>query len=589
MGSKVTDQVLPKTEQNQKILYEQIKVVLNAAYFILITYGITAAAFAVIMWHVVPHKLLLIWSGVFLAVLIIRAIIHYRYHDELKPENARYFGIYIIISLGITGLVWGIGVMLMFPGLELGYQFFIMFIIAGIGGSAFSSNTIFLPGLYAFFPALLLPLAIRMFFMDEALYMAMGSVTLVFMSSLYFFSKNLNGSLVETLKLRFENAELITQLRVQKDEAEKANNAKSKFLAAASHDLRQPLHALGLFTSILDETIRTPKVRDVVKQINASVDALQGLFNALLDISRLDAGTMKDEKINFDLQSLFKRLANDFDPLAKEKSLSIRWPDSSYVVYSDPLLLEQILRNYISNAIRYSEKGDIYIHCKEEGNAVDIQVVDGGIGIPEEEQENIFNEFHQLGNPERDRSKGLGLGLAIVRRTAKLLGHSINIASEKGQGSMFSILVKTGKPNEKSNKNIFINEYEVELDNIKSIIAVIDDEESIREGMTQLFETWGCEVIAASTQDELLIKLRLENKVPDGIIADYRLRENRTGIETIRSLYDEYNKDIPAVIVTGDIAVENLREVNNSGFQVLHKPVAPVKLRAFLRSIQLHQ
>lgn len=589
MSSTVASQVLSNKEKNQKILYEQIKVVLNAAYFILITYAITAGTFAAIMWNVVPHDILFIWGAVFLSVLIIRAIIHYHYHDKLKPENARYFGVYIIISLGITGLVWGVGVMLMFPAVELNYQFFIMFIIAGIGASAFSSNTIFLPGLYAFFPALLLPLTIRMFFMEGDLYLALGSATLVFMFSLYYFSKNLYRSLVETLNLRFENAELISQLRIQKDEAEQANNAKSKFLAAASHDLRQPLHALSLFTSVLDETIKTPEVRNVIKQINASVDALQGLFNALLDISRLDAGVMKEEKINFELQSLFDRLANDFNPLANEKGLSLHWPDSSYIVYSDPLLLEQILRNYISNAIRYSDEGDINILCKEMNGEINIQVVDRGRGIPLEEQKNIFNEFHQLGNPERDRSKGLGLGLAIVRRTAKLLKHPINITSETGQGSTFSILVETREFDDKTHKPFVSTDTKVIIDSANITIVVIDDEQSIREGMKQLLESWGNEVITASNQDELLIKLRQENKAPDGIIADYRLRENKTGIETIRTLYEEYKKEIPALIVTGDIAAENLREVNDSGFQVLHKPVAPAKLRAFIRNIQLHR
>ena len=580
----MSNQVRLSTEQDQKILFEQVQVVLKAAYFILITYAITAGAFAFIMWDVVPHTLLIAWGSVFLFVLIIRAIIHFIYHGKLRPENARYFGIYIIISLGITGLVWGVGVMLMFPGLELGYQFFIMFIVAGIGGSAFSSNTIFLPGLYAFFPALLLPLAIRMFFMEEALYLAMGTVTIVFMSSLYFFSKNLNRSLVETLRLRFENAELVTQLRIQKDEAEQANNAKSKFLAAASHDLRQPLHALTLFTSVLDETIQTPKVRGVVEQINASVKSLESLFNALLDISRLDAGVMKEEKTSFDLQPLFVRLANDFDLLAKEKGLSIAWPKSACCVYSDPLLLEQIIRNYISNAIRYSDKGEIKVLCDENNGEVNIQVVDNGIGIPHEEQKEIFTEFHQLGNPERDRNKGLGLGLAIVRRTAKLLGHSISLTSESGKGSAFGIVVASGELNV-STINTAVTENDIVTHALT--IVVIDDEASIREGMQTLLQVWGYEVIAASSQDEAMLLLKKLNKIPDGIIADYRLQNHKTGVEAVHALYDEYNRKIPALIVTGDIATEHLRNVNDSGFQVLHKPVAPAKLRAFLRKIQL--
>lgn len=573
--------------RDQEILYEQIKVVLEAAYFILITYAITAAAFVVIMWDVVPHNVLIIWSEVFLTVLIIRAIIHYIYCEKLKPENAQYFGAYIIASLGITGLVWGIGVMLMFPGIELGYQFFIMFIVAGIGGSAFSSNTIFLPGLYAFFPALLLPLALRMFFMEETLYLAMGSVTIVFMSSLYFFSKNLNRSLIETLQLRFENVELVSQLRVQKDEAEQANYAKSKFMAAASHDLRQPLHALTLFTSVLDEHIKTPKIRGIVKQINASVSSLQSLFNALLDISRLDAGVMKVEKMSFELQTLFSRMANDFNSLAQEKGLRVIWPNSTYVVYSDPALLEQILRNFISNAIRYSDSGEIRIQCEKMKDEIHIVVIDQGIGIALEEQKMVFNEFHQLDNPERDRSKGMGLGLAIVQRTAKLLGHQICLTSEPGKGSRFNVIVESGKLVENKN-DVFTSIHESEPVAINDeVIVVIDDDVNIREGMQTLLQAWGCEVIVAASQEELMTCLRQMNKIPDGIITDYRLHNHKTGIEAIKALHAEYCDQIPALIVTGDIAEEHLRKVNESGFQVLYKPVAPGKLRAFLRNIQL--
>ena len=584
----VVVQVAEETSKNQTILYEQIKVLLESAYFILITYAITAAAFLFVMWDVVSHTILINWGVVFLLVLLIRATIHYFYHDKLQPTNAKRFAYYIVISLGITGLVWGIGVALMFPGLELGYQFFIMFIVAGIGGSAFSSNTIFLPGLYAFFPALLLPLAVRMFYMDETLYLAMGSVTIVFMSSLYFFSRNLNRSLLETLKLRFENTELVSQLRLQKEEAEHANSAKSKFLAAASHDLRQPLHALALFTSVLDEYIKTPKVRGVVEKINESVNALQNLFDALLDISQLDAGVMKHEKSNFDLQSILKKLSNEFTPLASKKGLLINWPESHAFVFSDPIQLEQILRNYISNAIRYTDQGEISITCETVEDSVNIQVIDTGIGIPKDQLENIYEEFHQLSNPERDRNKGLGLGLAIVRRTAKLLKHQITIKSETGKGSTFGITVERGEKTEVSQETAKPRSGVLQVDN-EVLIIVIDDEASVREGMQRLFNAWGCDVIATASQEQALNRLKQQVNVPDAIIADYRLRDNMTGIEAIHAIYSEYNIEIPALIVTGDIGIKHLRNVSDSGFQVLHKPVAPLKLRTFIENTQLNK
>lgn len=580
-------QLTENAATSQTILYEQIKVILKSAYFILITYAITAGAFLFVMWDVASHSLLINWGMTLLLVLLLRAAIHYRYHHKLRPANARNFGLYIVISLGITGLVWGIGVALMFPDLELGYQFFIMFIVAGIGGSAFSSNTIFLPGLYAFFPALLLPLAVRMLYMDQTLYLAMGSVTLVFMLSLYFFSRNLNRSLVETLRLRFENAELVKELRQQKEEAEHANNAKSKFLAAASHDLRQPLHALSLFTSVLDEAVKTPKVRHVIEQINTSVNALQGLFNALLDISRLDAGVMRSEKINFDLKPLLSKLLNEYTPLADEKKLKLSSLTSSHVVYSDPLLLEQILRNYISNAIRYSGQGEIKVLCTAKEDKIIIQVIDTGIGIPGDQLQTIFEEFHQLGNPERDRTKGLGLGLAIVRRTAKLLQHPINVVSEPGKGSTFEIIVETGDVNE-SVEDAPVSSFESKAgENQEILVVVIDDEVSVREGMQALLTSWGCNVVTASDQEQALNALRQQRKVPDAIIADYRLRENKTGIDAIHAIHSEFNAEISALIVTGDTAIEHLRNVSHSGFQVLHKPVAPLKLRTYLENIKL--
>jgi len=401
----------------------------------------------------------------------------------------------------------------------------------------------------------------------------------------YLKTQSLRQEVDESIRLRNENIELVKALRLGKADAEQANIAKSKFLAAASHDLRQPLHALMLFTSVLDESIQYPEVRKVVDQIRTSIDALQNLFNALLDVSRLDAGVIQVEKTDFFLQSLLDKLVNDFEPVASEKGLRISCPACPFAANSDLIQLEQILRNYLSNAIRYTVKGEIGITCVADSSNITINVFDTGPGISKNSQQAIFSEFYQLSNPERDRSKGLGLGLAIVQRISKLLEHPINVESTPGKGSIFSVSVpQAHNVEENITDTTDITQDTQHMSN--GLIIVIDDEASIREGMQSLLQRWGYEVICAADEVEVLNLLRQHGRTPDVIIADYRLREYKTGIETILAIHTEYGKYIPALIITGDTSADEIREVDNSGFQVLYKPVAPTKLRAFLRYVQ---
>lgn len=415
--------------------------------------------------------------------------------------------------------------------------------------------------------------------------MSLGILGIIYVFAISFFNLNLNRYLKETIKLRFENLDLVEQLRFQKNEAENANKAKSKFLAAASHDLRQPLYALTLFTSTLEGLIQYPEVRKVVLQIKTSVTSMKGLFNALLDISQLDAGIIKPEKTNLLLQPVFEKLANDFDPQVVAKGLSIVWPSASFGIHSDRALLEQILRNLIANAIRYTDSGVIKVSCVADDDELTIKVEDSGIGISAQNLDSIFEEYNQVGNEERDRQKGLGLGLAIVRRCAALLEHRIAVESQPGKGSLFSI----------SGQNVDIDNCHIAPDpsvipelnkSTESLLVIIDDEDTVREGSRVLFESWGCRVITASGKDDALDKIKQLKQRPDGIIADYRLRHNETGIHAIHAIHDLYDDKIPALIVTGDIATERLQDVASSGFQMLHKPVEALKLRTFLRNLQ---
>ena len=573
---------------DHQVLVEQIRIMYRTLLPIAIVNLIVSLALVYGLSDKVPQSRLNIWLGMMVFLFLLRIISFMYYQRYFTPTRVRHFALYFVIGSGLTGLAWGVGGVSLFPENDQVYQIFLLSVIVGMGAGAISSLTTYLPAFFAYFPASLIPVIPQLLFTNEQIHFALALMIIAYTAALSYFAININRAIKQSLLLRFENLDLVSQLRQQKEEAEHANVAKTRFLAAASHDLRQPLHALTLFTSVLDESIQYPKVRRVVDQIKASVHALQSLFNALLDISRLEAGMMIAEKSHFALQPMFDKLANDFTPQANEKGLSISWPNTRAYVFTDPNLLEQILRNYIANAIRYTNKGHVQIACETIGNRIKISVTDTGQGIPAEELDAIFEEFHQLNNPERDRSKGLGLGLAIVQRTARLLDHPIGVTSLSGQGSNFSITVDLSsqpvatlsapQPLEKA-----------PLSEEKVLMIVIDDEASVREGTQTLLETWGCDVICAAETQEALALLKQQDRAPDGIIADYRLRENQTGVETIKMIHAEYTTDIPALIVTGDIAAERLREVNNSGFQVLHKPVAPVKLRTFLRNIQLRK
>jgi CheY-like chemotaxis protein len=343
-----------------------------------------------------------------------------------------------------------------------------------------------------------------------------------------------------------------------------------------------------LFTSVLDESTRDPKTRKIVEQINMSVDALKSLFDALLDISKLDAGAVAANKLNFPLQLLFEKLANAFDMQASEKGLLIEWPTKTYSVTSDTDLLEQILRNYLENAIRYTDKGTITVTCKPIAGAVVISVHDTGIGIHQDELQNIFTEFHQSGSAQRDRKKGLGLGLAIVYRTAKLLGHEIAVKSELGLGSTFSIKVKQSATEVKEEQPLS-KETSLTQRSDCLLVAIVDDEETIREGLLQLLQMWGYEVVAATSSEALLAQLDQIGRQPDVLITDFRLADNVTGIDVITALQSKYQQDIPALIVTGDTDQKRIKQMNTGHWQVLHKPAPAAKLRAFLRSVQKNE
>lgn len=368
-------------------------------------------------------------------------------------------------------------------------------------------------------------------------------------------------------------------LAAKKEEAERANTAKSRFFAAASHDLRQPLHALGLFGEALKQRVAAGELETLANQISSSISSLETLLNALLDASRLDAGSIEVRRRHFPASQLFEHIQQQYEGPAGIKGLKLKVRPTNWILHSDPILLERILINLVSNALRYTPAGRILVAGRKRGNSLLIQVWDTGIGIPQNALETIFEEYVQLNNPDRDRENGLGLGLAIVSRTASLLGLRIGVRSRVGHGSVFSVAVPLG-----STHQIAPAESAAPVAaSLQGMLAVlVDDEAPILRAMESLFKTWGVAIVTGRSAEEALEQLRQLNSTPDFLITDYSLPGDTDGIEVVRQFRQKFGMDLPALVLTGDTAADTLQRITEAGLKVMHKPVRPARLRAAL-------
>jgi signal transduction histidine kinase len=385
-------------------------------------------------------------------------------------------------------------------------------------------------------------------------------------------------------RLQDSHATLERKVEERTQQLELANQAKSRFLAAASHDLRQPLHALGLFVAQLRGRMRATERSRVVERIDTALAAMNELFSALLDISKLDAGVLTPEVSDFPIARLLERIESTFAEAAREKKLSLRVVPHDAWVRTDFILLERILFNLVSNAVRYTPRGGLVVGCRRRGTALRIEVWDTGVGVPPDQRRNIFGEFYRLGEPDRDRRAGLGLGLAIVERLCRLLGHPIALASTLGKGSCFSVTIPSVVGRTEGAKAPAPVDATLDVSNDK-LVVVIDDDPLVLEGMRGLFRSWGCRVVTGATDAAALTSLAALEQQPDLIISDYLLSEGKTGIETIERLRTHFGSAIPAFLISGDISPERLGEARAGGYHLQHKPVEPMVLRAMLNQL----
>jgi signal transduction histidine kinase/CheY-like chemotaxis protein len=539
----------------------------------------SACAYLAVAHTVLPTWQWVLWGALMLAQAVGRGLLWRAYQRRQQPaQDIRLWAHRALLGSAVSGCIWGLGAWLVFPGDHIEYQLFFMFLVASMGSLSAIAAASYLPAFYAYTLPTILPIAVTLVFQDSLLLKVLGLISLGYLPVISAFAHNLSRSVIESFRLRFENLDLLRQVTERKEQVEEASREKSMFLAAASHDLRQPLHALALQAHLLGATGLAPPQQHLVDGMRSSIVAMTGLFDALLDMSRLDAGVIPVRERPVALQEIFIQLAQQFQPDAQSRLLGLRFRATRAVVQSDGQLLVSLVGNLVSNAIRYTERGGVLVAARRCASGIRIEVWDTGCGIAVADQRMVFKPFHQVGNPERDRSKGLGLGLAIVERLARLLGVGLSLRSEPGRGSRFSVLLPAA--------SAVAAVTPLRDDGVLSpparlagvVVMVVENEAEIRAVTTALLESWGCKVLADTCAQTAMTRAAAMQGKPQLLVCDYRLDAHVTGLQLIDLLREEFNEDIPALVLTGDTGPEVLRAVEAADCTILYKPVRPETL-----------
>lgn len=512
--------------------------------------------------------------------------IFYRRAVRLGTVEPRFWAWLATGGGGVAGLLWGgLAPLVMRPELQL--QHFETYVVTGLcllSVGAALGYAVYLPAMVAFSIGILVPVAVSFLVQGDATHYVMGIFAVQCCAALIAFGVEFSRALRRDFELTARVSALAQDLEAEKQQVIAASTAKSRFLAATSHDLRQPVHAISLYVGALTRFVKDEEGLRILQRLQGSVRALDGLFEALQDISKIDAGVVPVQRRAFPVRQLFEAMDMQFRAAAELKGLALDIEPGNLVIESDRAQLERILANLVSNAIRYTRDGGVRLRAAEDGEFAILSVRDTGVGIAPEDRDAIFEEFVQLGNPERDRNKGLGLGLAIVRRLADLLGHAVALDSTPGRGSEFTVRV----PRVRADAAFEPAEPHTQSPTADtgrlpgSFVLVIDDERDVLDAMTIVLEQAGAYVLTAGSGAEAVEKIAREDRLPDVVVSDLRLRGGETGILAVSRVRQAIGEPVPALLVTGDTAPERVAEAAASGLVLLHKPLRPDRLTAAL-------
>lgn len=562
------------------------------AFFEEVSYQNLAGAVVVSFIAYVVHEHAPTWAWLpalicLYGVTAMRAWLIWQYHHVPAKRTAKAWGLSQVIAAGLAGACWGFANTAMMAHSPTDLQLFVLTVISVSAAASSSLGYSYPAPSQAYSLLSLTPAIIWLSSVGDRLHFVLALLLLAFLATMLIQGRKRSRVFKEAQQIHFRNKQLANELKVERDAANDAYLAKTRFLAAASHDLRQPMHALSIYHELLSNQLRTSDSRyKLVQSAKQAADAMNTLLDALLDVSKLDANAVAPSIRSFPVQTLLSELSAQFGPIAEEKHLSLRVVPCSATITSDPILLGRVLRNLVSNAIRYTPSGRILVGCRRRAGQLAITVYDTGVGIPEEEREAIFKEFYQIGNKARDRELGIGLGLSIVRRIVSLLGHSLDLHSVPGRGSCFTVTVPLASA---ADAVIVPAQQDRDVSAVNPLVGahvlVIDDEEPIRAGMAKLLESWGARVAMAGTYEEAEAWARNNQDRIDAVIADLNLPGQGDGIAAIAMLRKRYRCNLPALLATGDTSPDAIRRAEQANLLTLHKPIKPARLRSALTAV----
>jgi len=559
-------------------------------------HGLGALIVEIIFAPVAPSGLLFGWGLLFAIVWMARAVMAWRFERNEPTDAAALEKRLRLWQLGVlaSGALWGAAAWLFWPWGDGLHQLALVLVAYTFCVASVTILAPHFPLFVVFVLSIFVPAIARVALQGSPLGLKVAAMMVVAMGMTLLLGRTYRDSFERAMALKLRTEALAVQLGKEKAvadaarlEAEIANRAKTQFFTAASHDLRQPLHAMGLFAEALRAKSHDPEVAKLVNSINESVDALEGLFSELLDITRIDSGGVEVNPEHFEMGEIFRKIRLHFEPAAFEKGLGLNIRGGRHVALADPLLVERIVRNLVSNAIRYTTDGTVLVSCRKRGGGLLVQVWDTGPGIREEERQRVFEEFYQVPGQQAvaaEQKKGLGLGLAIVKRLAALMAAPVRLASTPGRGSVFTLELPLGKaPRVEARMLPGKGPVGITLDG--RLIVIVEDEPAVREGLQVLLAGWGASIVSLESMAAVRVWAAASDPEvvrPSLIIADYRLEHGETGVFAIRAIRERFGQEVPAIVVTGSSMTGHDKEALEQNFHLLIKPVLPNKLRAMI-------
>ena len=530
-----------------------------------------AAAVLAVFWNAHGKTLLLGWFVAMVAESLVRLHMTKSFQRaRIDADNVQAWSMRWVVQAAVAGVLWGLAGALLFLPADPLKQLVLVTVLLGVGFGSLTLYSAYRPALFAFLPVALLPLIVRMALEQDPAYVTAALVMLAMLAFTMFFGRSFGATMFEAVKNNCENEVLVGQLLNEKrvaDEArraaEEATRSKTKFFAAASHDLRQPLQAIGIYCSLLKKRAQGP-LEPLAKSLSAAVDSLSKLVEELLEISRLDAGAIQPRLQQVLLDEMLAQLAQEFTPLAHGKGLELRVRRPRLAVESDPVLLARVLRNLLGNAIRYTAQGGVLLAARPRGGQVSIEVWDTGPGIRQDELSRVFDEFYRGESSKAEPASGFGLGLSIVRRICNVLGHPLIVTTRPGTGTVFRIETPVSAlPHRGPQPPATLTDSNI-VPLTGHTLVLIEDNDEIRTSLQNLLHSWGADVIAEASFTPALHEQIAARRRVDLILADQNLRDGATGVEVALRIREISGRPVPVVMLTAVAAGEVIGEFQRS-------------------------